>query len=108
VGGGPGRVPGGKREDHRRDDGAGPPRGLVDDAYVGAVLHEDDDAVAGRDLEAARDAPRTLVQLAGTVPAPLEEKRLVVAVTLERPLGEPREVELTHRARPATPSAPPT
>ena len=65
------------------------------DADVRLVLHQHDDAVAGRDPDLAKtagDASRTPVQIAGAVPGALERDRAAVAVPLERLLREPREV----------------
>ena len=77
------------------------PERVVGDPDLGAVRHQHDDAVARLDAGVAktlREPARALVQSSRPVPFAFEEERLVVAVPLERLLGEPSEVPLSQRA----------
>ena len=92
-----------KEEDRRRDDCTGAPDRLVGDPDLGAVGHEDDDAVSGLDAtcaEASRQPRGPFVQLGGTKPAAVEPERLVVAEPLERLLRRACEVMVHRDQRP--------
>ena len=90
-----------EQKDRGRDHGAGAPERVVGDPDLGAVRHQHDDAVARLDPRVAKtlgETARPLVHSRRSVPLAFEEERLVVAVPLERLLGEPSEVVLSQRA----------
>ncbi len=89
------QVLGPKQERGRRDDGARPPDGVVDDPHLGTVGHAYQDAVAGTNTkltQASRDPAGPLEQRPRAMPCPLEQQRRVIALELKRALSQPREV----------------
>ena len=93
-------VLGREQEVRRGDHRAGPPERLVDDPHLGRVGHRDDDPLARarpRARQSRGQPPGALEQLARAMPAALEQQRLVVALALERALGQPRQVVFADR-----------
>jgi hypothetical protein len=81
-----------EQEQHRRDDAAGPPGGLVDDADLRAVRHHHDDPVARPQpglAQAGGQPPRPRAQVGEGPRAALEDEDGLLPDALPGGLGEP-------------------